>query len=292
MRRRRAKVKTGRDIDHGSSVFLRCIALEHPGNAEEAFPFTVPVVRALDMLPLPTPVTFLVGENGSGKSTILEGIAAATHLPTIGSESAEFDTTLSAARALADRLTLTWTRRTRTGFFLRAEDFFGFVKQLTSLRADLAREIADATSHYESEGRSAHARGLRVLPLGRSLAELHARYGADLDAHSHGESFLELFQSRFIPGGLYLLDEPEAALSPQSQLALIALMSDMVAQHAQFIIATHSPMLLAFPGATIYSCDRVPIAAVPYGELENIALLRDFLSDPARFLRHLLRPNE
>jgi predicted ATPase len=109
----------------------------------------------------------------------------------------------------------------------------------------------------------------------------------DLDANSHGQSFLRLFQSRFVPDGLYLLDEPEAPLSPQSQLGLMAMMQDMLADGAQFIIATHSPILLAFPGATIYSFDRVPVAAVPYDELDHVVLTREFLNAPERYLRAL-----
>ena len=96
-----------------------------------------------------------------------------------------------------------------------------------------------------------------------------------------------LFQSRFVPGGLYLLDEPEAPLSPQSQLALMVMMPDMIAQDAQFIIATHSPILLAFPGATIYSFDQVPAAVVPYEELEHVTLTHAFLATPERYLRAL-----
>ena len=98
---------------------------------------------------------------------------------------------------------------------------------------------------------------------------------------------MSLFQSRFVPGGLYLLDEPEAPLSPQSQLGLMAMMAEMVGQDAQFIVDTHSPILLAFPGATIYSFDRSPVSAVSYDELEHVVLTREFLSAPERYLRHL-----
>src|SRR5690242_19439899 len=120
-----------------------------------------------------------------------------------------------------------------------------------------------------------------------SLHDMERRYGVDLDASSHGQSFLKLFQSRFVPEGLYLLDEPEAPLSPQSQLALLALLVDMVAQSAQFIIATHSPMLLAYPGARLYSFDTVPVTEVAYGELDHVVLTRAFLNDPEQYLRHL-----
>jgi predicted ATPase len=116
---------------------------------------------------------------------------------------------------------------------------------------------------------------------------MERRYGIDLDANSHGQSFLKLFGARFVPGGLYLLDEPEAPLSPTSQLALIALIGDMLKQDAQFIIATHSPILLGFPDAVIYSCDRAPIEAVPYEELDHVVITRDFLNSRERFLKYL-----
>src|SRR6266480_579416 len=111
-------------------------------------------------------------------------------------------------------------------------------------------ELATIDAMYV--GRSERAKALAKLPAAKSLADMERRYGVDLDANSHGQSFLKLFESRFIPGGLYLLDEPEAPLSPQSQLALLAMIAEMVAQDAQFLIATHSPMLLAFPKATTY----------------------------------------
>jgi predicted ATPase len=116
---------------------------------------------------------------------------------------------------------------------------------------------------------------------------MERRYGLDLDANSHGQSFLRVFRSRFVPGGLYLLDEPEAPLSPQSQLALIAMMRDMVARDAQFVVATHSPILLAFPGARILSFDESPPAELDYDALPHVGLTRDFLNAPERFLRHL-----
>ena len=130
--------------------------------------------------------------------------------------------------------------------------------------------------------------GLAQLPARASLADMERRYGVDLDAHSHGQSFLKLFQSRFVPGGLHLLDEPEAPLSPQSQLALLAMMAEMVGQDAQFIVATHSPMLLAFPGARIYNFDATPIQAVAYEELDHVRITRDFLTAPERYLKRIL----
>jgi predicted ATPase len=259
--------------------------------APDEFPFSVPAIRSLTRLDLSAPVTFFVGENGSGKSTWLEGIAAAAALPAVGSEDVAADATLAAARALARRVRLAWSGgRTTRGFFLRAEDFFGYTKRLAQMRSAMLAEIAGLEAEYAASERSAYALGLAQGPLRASLGDMERRYGVDLDANSHGQSFLKLFTSRLVPHGLYLLDEPEAPLSPQSQLALLALVADLVAEGAQFIIATHSPILLAYPGAEIYSFDELPARVVPYAELEHVRLTREFLAAPERYLRHLAPP--
>ncbi len=268
----------------GGLPFLREIRRGAESGSHQ-FPFSVPVIRELSVLAFPTPVTFFVGENGSGKSTLMEGIAAAAGLPVAGSADVATDATLDAQRQLGRALKLIWNRRTHRGFFLRAEDFFGFTKRLSTMRAELLQRVADLEVEYAD--RSAWSKGLAMGPAHASLADMERRYGVDLDANSHGQSFLKLFQSRFVPGGLYLLDEPEAPLIPQSQLALMLMMQDMLAEDTQFIIATHSPILLAFPGATIYSFDRTPAQVVPYAELEHVELTRDFLNAPERYLRAL-----
>jgi predicted ATPase len=270
---------------HGAGArFLRAVR-RRESRDDTRFPFSVPVIRTLTDLRFDGPVTFFVGENGSGKSTLLEAIAAAARLPAVGSADIDADATLGAQRELARALALVWTRKTPRGFFLRAEDFFGFAKRLSAMRGELLARIAELEVEYAD--RSAYAKGLAMGPAHASLADMERRYGVDLDANSHGQSFLRLFQSRFVPDGLYLLDEPEAPLSPQSQLGLMAMMQEMLADGAQFIIATHSPILLAFPGATIYSFDRAPAAVVPYDELEHVVLTRDFLNAPERYLRAL-----
>jgi predicted ATPase len=281
----RTPVGAERGVNVSPVIHLRSVAVKRGRTGHDRFPFSVPAVRSLDALEFTTPVTFFVGENGSGKSTLLEGLAASAGLPAVASADVKQDATLAAQRELADAFRLTWDRRTHRGFFLRAEDFFGFTKTLARMRADMLAELDAVADSYAT--RSAHARALREGPLRASLADMEQRYGQDLDANSHGQSFLKLFRNRFVPGGLYLLDEPEAPLSPQSQLGLLAMIKDMVAEDAQFVIATHSPILLAFPGATIYSFDEVPVARVPYETLEHVVLTRDFLRDPERFLRLL-----
>ena len=213
----------------GDRPFLRGIQ-RRTGGDDGRFPFSVPAIRSLESLDLLGPVAFFVGENGSGKSTMLEAIAAAARLPTVGSDDVEADRTLAPQRELADALQLIWSRRTSRGFFLRAEDFFGFTKRLAVMRAELLARLDEI--ELEFADRSAYARGLAEGPVRASLGALEARYGENLDANSHGQSFLHLFRSRFVPGGLYLLDEPEAPLSPQSQLGLMAMIADMVAEDA------------------------------------------------------------
>jgi predicted ATPase len=261
------------------------------GEAAERYPFSVPAVRALASLPdglaLDAPVTCFVGENGSGKSTLLEGLAVACGLPAVGGDEVAHDPTLAPARELGRRLKLAWRARATRGFFLRAEDFFNFARRLARMRAELEARAAEVREEYAAADRSAWATGLALGPLHGSIREIERRYGGDLDARSHGESFLTLFQARLAPKGLYLLDEPEAALSPQRQLALLAMLRDAVAEGSQFVLATHSPLLLAYPGARLYSFDEAPPRAVPWEALEHVRLTRDFLAAPERFLRHL-----
>lgn len=271
--------------DTSSPLHLRSIRLNPPIESQaERFPFSIPVIRSLESLEFRSPVTIFVGENGSGKSTLIEAIALAASLAVVGSEDLGRDRTLAHVRPLADCLRLTWNRRTRRGFFLRAEDFFGYARRMAQVRQEMEAELRRVEDEYRDKPEAIdYAR----MPFARELGEVKQRYGEGLDNASHGESFLTLFQSRFVPEGLYLLDEPEAPLSPVRQLALIAAIRQMVEQQSQFILATHSPILMAIPGAQILSFDGAAIHPVEYDELEHVTLTRDFLNDPQAFLRHL-----
>ncbi len=266
-------------------IHLRAIAVKATTGLPSGFPFSVPAIRALRELSFPTPVTFLVGENGSGKSTLMEAIACVVGSVTVGTEGVDSDATLAPVRRLAKNLSQSWNKRTRKGFFLRAEDFFGYAKRISQIRTDAAADLERVDKEYA--GRSDYAKTLARMPHARTIGELQQRYGEGLDAQSHGESFLKLFQSRLVPDGLYLLDEPEAPLSPLRQLAFLSLLKEMVEANCQFIIATHSPIILSFPGATILSCDSAPPAVVDYDDLEHVTLTRDFLADPERYLSRL-----
>ena len=215
----------------------------------------------MDTVKLHPKVTFFVGENGSGKSTLLEAIAVALGFNAEGGTKNFNFGTRESHSVLHEHLRIArGVQRPHTGFFFRAESFFNVATAIEQL---------DAEPSF----------GPRVIDSygGRSLHE-----------QSHGESFLALVNERFGPHGLYLLDEPEAALSPQRQLVVLSRLHDLVLDHCQFVIATHSPILLAYPNARIFSFRASGIEEVAYQDTEHYQVTRDFLVNPERMLRVLL----
>lgn len=241
---------------YASQVSLRREAVE----SFERYPFALPAVRSLETLELHPKVTFFVGENGSGKSTLLEAIAVSLGFnPEGGTKNFRFGTR-SSHSALHEFIRVAkGHRRPKDGFFLRAESFFNVATEIDNL--DSAPSFGPPI--IDSYG-------------GRSLHE-----------QSHGESFLALMMNRFGGHGLYILDEPEAALSPQRQLSVLSRIHDLVNDDSQFIIATHSPILMAYPDSWIYSCSSSGLSRVQYSDTEHYQVTRDFLSNPERMLRVL-----
>lgn len=263
--------------------FLRSIEKKETfGDHAEDFPFSLPIFSGMDRLDLSSPVTFFIGENGSGKSTLLEALAVGLETTVVGSEDLKTDPSLEPARALADHLRFVRNRSPRRGFFFRAEDFLGFVKGVERSMG----EFEDLEAHYDNT-LSGLGRQLAMGVARRSRGELASRYGNNPHAFSHGESFLNMFESRLVPDELYLLDEPETPLSPLRQLSFLSLVKEMVRQGCQFIIATHSPILMAFPEARILNFDSHPPKLTPYEDVEHVSLTKAFLNDPEGFLRRL-----
>lgn len=266
-------------------IYLRQILL--PEGPEDSWPYSIPALRGCDMLEFDSPVTLLCGENGSGKSTLLESLAVKLSAPAVGRIDAARDETLNALRPYARGIRTVFARKPRVTLFLRSEDFFGFIQRMQAERRDMLQELARVDD--ENKGRSVFAQNQARMAYAGTIGDMEGRYGQDLlDQASHGESFLRLFGERLAPGGLYLLDEPEAPLSPLRQMALLSLVRQMAGEEdCQFIIATHSPVLLAYPDAVLYTFDEAPVARTRYDALESISLLRDFLANPERFLRNL-----
>jgi predicted ATPase len=232
----------------------------------DRYPFSLPAVRSLEQIELHPKVTFFVGENGSGKSTLLEAVAVSLGFNAEGgTKNFRFGTRASHSVLHEYLRVAKGVRRPRDGFFLRAESFFNVATEIENLDADPAMAPPVITSYG-----------------GRSLHE-----------QSHGESFLALVTHRFGGQGLYILDEPEAALSPQRQLTVLSRMHDLIGDGSQFIIATHSPILMAYPDAWIYECGADGIRRVAYEDTEHYQVTRSFLVNPERMLQVLLeRPGE
>ena len=256
----------------------------HSDAPDEGFPWTVPVVAGLRELAFTSPVTFFVGENGSGKSTVLEGIAAGVKAIAVGSADLARDESLAAARRLARGFRFERRGRPRTRLFFRAEDIFGFTRRMLHTMRELT-EVEEEFRRQFPEG--SYGQRLAMGAVRGERQAIVSRYGEDPDARSHGEVFLGLLASRLVPGGLYLLDEPEAPLSPRGLLQLLALLKDRVEQGCQFVVSTHSPMLMAFPGASIYVFGDGAVTPTPYAEVEHVQMTKAFLENPQRFLRHL-----
>lgn len=249
-----------------TDLFLRGVRFQNGLPAvkkEDEYLLKLPAVRALegDGLSFSQPVTFFVGENGSGKSTLLEAIAAAWGFnPEGGSRNFHFSTRETHSGLYRALLLRKGARRPRDGFFLRAESFYNVASEIDRL-----------------DGTGAGAPLLRDAYGGRSLHE-----------QSHGESFFSLITNRFRGGGLYILDEPEAALSATRQLALLAAIHGLVKKGSQFLIATHSPILTACPQAAIYALDKDGVKETPYEQTEPYLITKRFLNAPQTMLRELL----
>jgi predicted ATPase len=249
-----------------SKPYLREISLkrEHVTDYGQ-YPFCIPAVRHLDVLELHPDVTFFVGENGSGKSTLLEGIALALGFgPEGGTKNTRFETASTTSLLFKALRIVRSFSRPKDHYFLRAESFFNVASEVRRLDSEPG--------------------------LGAAIGPTYGDH--DLHEQSHGESFMALLLNKLRGKGLYLFDEPEAALSPNRQLAALSAIHQLVLEESQFIIATHSPILLAYPRAKIVLFDGTGISVVKYEDTEHYAVTRDFLNHYKRRLDQLLSDSD
>jgi len=258
--------------------FIRNISI----NTEQRnpFPYNVPAVKNLDTIEIDKGITFLVGDNGTGKSTILETIACHMDLPMIGGRR-NTKRGYEGALTLQSHFEIDWNIHTEKGFFFRAEDFSHFVDSVerTNQSSYLNALKGEVPDHVIDQMKESNNTALR---------EMRKEYGQDMLAFSHGEAYMKIMHDRIKTKGVFLLDEPEAALSPSKQLSMIYFVLEHMKKYmSQFIIATHSPMLMAIPGAKIYQITEDSIEHVSLEDTEHYYLTKGFLDNPEAFLRHL-----
>ncbi|WP_372238096.1 AAA family ATPase [Paenibacillus sp. FSL R7-0337] len=247
---------------YGPMLYLRHVELLRDAVPSfGSYPFNLPVVRTLERLAFQKQVTFLVGENSSGKSTLLEGIAAAWGFnPEGGTLNFSFNTRASHSSLYEYLRIAKGVKRPRDGFFLRAESYYNVATYIDELDED--------------------------PEAGRPIKSSYG--GSSLHEQSHGESFFSTFVHRFSGQGIYILDEPEAALSPVRQMSLLARMHELAGQNSQFIIATHSPILMSYPGADILLLEGESITPVALEDTAHYTVTRAFMMSREKMLRELL----
>ena len=241
------------------NVFIKEICLKKEIYKEESYIKNLPVVSNLDSLDLSSNVTFFVGENGSGKSTLLEAIAVNSGFNAEGGTKNFNFSSMETHSDLYKYITVVKSvKRPKDGFFLRAESFYN---------------VATEIERLDLEGG-----GPRIID---------SYGGTSLHKMSHGESFITLMTNRFGGNGLYILDEPEAALSPLKQMSMLTVINELVKKNSQFIIATHSPILMAYPDADIFVIDDNGIMKTPYKKTDNYMITRKFLENPEKMMHYL-----
>ena len=243
------------------SVYIKEIRLKKEIYKAESYIKDLPVVNNLSSLAISSNVTFFVGENGSGKSTLLEAIAVNSGFNAEGGTRNFCFSSRETHSDLYKYITITKSvRRPNDGFFLRAESFYN---------------VATEIERLDSEN-----------SIGSPVINSYG--GKSLHKMSHGESFITLMTNRFSGNGLYILDEPEAALSPLRQMAMLTVINELVKKKSQFIIATHSPILMAYPGADIFVIDDDGIMKTPYKNTDNYMITRKFLENPEKMMDYLV----
>lgn len=251
-------------------------------NRKHPYPFDIPAIKHAKNLDFSNRVTFLVGENGTGKSTLLEAIACRLQLPHMDGNSYE-KKSFDAAKTLLPFLELTWQIQRSVGFFFRAEDFGDYLNSVHRVGTSIQNQMADLENDVPK-----HILEDMKDSANYQLRRMRKNFGQELNEFSHGEAYLHIMNQMINSRGIYLLDEPEAALSPAKQLTLIAFINNHIKTYnSQFIIATHSPMLLALPEASIFEITQEGMKKTKLEDTEHYTITKSFLNNPEAYLRHL-----
>lgn len=255
------------------------IEIKTPNSTE--YPFNLELFKKDVKLNTNAPVTFIVGENGSGKSSLIKLLQAKLNLVEI-----KLPNQKVSKRIKGNTVKLTPSLGRLKGFYFESLTYIKYIEYIQEEIAYSKSEIERVDREYA--GKSDYVKGLAKSPFARTIGELSNMYSRDLSMVSHGESYLEFFSSRIRDNQIYLLDEPETPLSSQNQLAILAMIIEATKKGCQFIISTHSPILTAIPGSIIYEIIDNEFVKTTYEDIESIKLLKHFLNSEEQFLRHLL----
>jgi predicted ATPase len=261
-------------------IHLKKISIE--ASTDFAYPFSLPLFKNQVEININSPALILVGENGSGKSTLLKVINSELGLYEIRLT----DEVLNKKNKTATKIHLTYNPVKPKGFYFESQKFITYLHYLNKEKDYANEELKRIQKEYKNA--SEYAKTQASTPFHNTIHEMNSLYSKDLNMSSHGESYLDFFASRIRANQIYLLDEPETPLSTQNQLTLLAMIMDAIKKDSQFIIATHSPILMAIPNAKILEVKNNQIKEVSYNQIESIGLLKQFINHPEQFINHLI----
>jgi|SRR5690554_2644859 len=248
------------------------------------FPYNLPFFNN-KIIDLEAPIIILVGENGTGKSTFIELLNEVLNLFRINMENPYQKDLKELYSLVSKHIKLKYSLMKPKGFFFSAEDFTSYIHYLVKEKNNASAEL----KRINSSKKSSLSKNLSSMPHNRTINEIDNLYTHDLLKLSHGEAYLSFFNSRVREKELYLLDEPETPLSIQNQLSLNYIINEGVKNNCQFIIATHSPIIMSLPNAKIYEINNREIKLISYKEIESVNLLKQFLNYPDSFSKHLYK---
>jgi len=251
---------------------------------EDSYPFNIASLQTVKELDLDHKITIFVGDNGSGKSTLLKAIAYYNNSINVSKNDID-SLQYQDVQKLASKMTISYTTKTRKGFFFSGEEFITYINNLKNIKEQLLHDIEEVSLEFKDK--DPYSKKLALGPLKGQLSSINTYYDGDLGDRSHGEGFLSFFKARMHQKGLYILDEPETPLSAINQYQLVVLITDLVASGSQVLIATHSPIIMALKDAKIYNFSQEGIKEIDYEDIESVQFMKHFLNDKENFINRI-----
>lgn len=252
--------------------------------SEQNYPFNIQALTHVKELDLSSNIVIFVGDNGSGKSTLLQAIAYYNDSINVSKNSFESDYYQS-IKELSAKLNISYRYKTKKGFFFSSEEFITYINNQRQSKKDHINDYNEIFEEFKDK--SEYVRGLALGPSASAINQIESRYGGELQSKSHGEGFLTFFKERIHQKGIYILDEPESPLSAINQYQLLVMITDIVKNGSQVIIATHSPILMGIKDALIYQFSDEGINKIEYDDIDSVKFLNQFINNRHNFTENL-----